>query len=142
MLERIVVDEAMEGLFQCTRHLGRSTGAWTLPQTLRALVGKAMHPLAQGGRGQLQRVRDGLEALAFDDVAYGLGTAEDADLLRLFQEGVESGQGIIGKVPFEGPHKGGLQNKVLQKYAHPMSHHVLTLLSAHSFSDSNFPEAA
>ena len=33
-------------------------------------------------------------------------------------------------------------NKLLQKYEHPPSHDVVTLLSAHNLSDSNFPEAA
>ena len=33
-------------------------------------------------------------------------------------------------------------NKLLQKYTSSMSHYVLTLLSAQSLSDSNFPEAA
>jgi hypothetical protein len=30
-----------------------------------------------------QRVRDGLQALAFDDLAHGLGTAEDAGFFGL-----------------------------------------------------------
>src|SRR5262245_61751747 len=34
------------------------------------------------------------------------------------------------------------RNKLLQKYNHPPSHDVVTLLSAQSLSDSNFPEAA
>ena len=33
-------------------------------------------------------------------------------------------------------------NKILQKYTHPTSHYVGTLLSAQNLSDSNFPEAA
>jgi hypothetical protein len=33
-------------------------------------------------------------------------------------------------------------NKLLQKYEHPPSHDVVTLLSAQNLSDSNFPEAA
>src|SRR5262249_50542348 len=49
----------------------------------------------------------------------------------------------MGKVQFEGPHAGGLHNNILQKYTNsPTSHDVLTLLSAQSLSDSNFPEAA
>jgi len=47
-----------------------------------------MDPLAQRGIGKLEGVGDGLEALAFDDVAHGLGTAEDTSLFGLFQEGV------------------------------------------------------
>ena len=68
---------------------------------------------AELGKGQC--IRDRLEALAFDDVAHRLGTAEDASLCGLFQEGVSSGESVIGKVQFKGPHAGGLQNKILQK---------------------------
>jgi hypothetical protein len=49
-------------------------------------MSKAMDPFAQGRIRQLERVRDVLHAPAFDDVAYGLGTAEDACLFGLFQE--------------------------------------------------------
>ena len=49
---------------------------------------------------------------------------------------------IIGKVQLEGAHEGSLHNKVLRKYKSPTSHSAFTLLSAHSLSDSNFPEAA
>jgi hypothetical protein len=64
----------------------------------------------------MERVRDGLEALPFDDLAHGLGTAEDTGLLGLLQEGVSSGKGIMGKVQFEGPHGEGLQKKLRQKF--------------------------
>jgi len=47
-----------------------------------------MDPLAQRGIGKVQRVRDRLEALPFDDFAHRLGTAEDPSLCGLFQEGV------------------------------------------------------
>ena len=89
---------------------------------------KAMDPCAPGSIRQLERVRDVWPALAFDDLAYGLGTAEDACLFGLFQERISGGQGVIGKVQFEGPHTGGLQNKILQKYQHPTSPHVAPLL--------------
>src|SRR2546425_11368645 len=75
-----------------------------------------MGPLAQGRRRQLEGVGNGLEALPFDDVAHGLSTAKATGLLRLLQEGVQGGQGVIGKVEFEGPHSGGLQEKLLQKF--------------------------
>ena len=42
----------------------------------------------------------------------------------------------------EGPHLRVSSNKILQKYDHPPSHDVLTLLSAQNLSDSNFSEAA
>jgi hypothetical protein len=56
-------------------------------QALYPLVGKAMDPFPQRGIGKVERVRDGLEAVPFDDVTHILGTPEDTDLLCLFQEG-------------------------------------------------------
>jgi hypothetical protein len=47
-----------------------------------------MDPLAERGIGKVQRVRDRLEALAFDDFSYGLSAAEDPCLFRLFQKGI------------------------------------------------------
>jgi hypothetical protein len=88
VLERVLVDETIEVLLQLARDFGWSTGARAIHQPLRALVGKAMDPLAQGGIRKLERVGDGLEALAFDDGAYGLGTAEDTRLFGLLQEGI------------------------------------------------------
>jgi hypothetical protein len=44
---------------------------------------KAMYPFAQGRIRKVERIGDGLEALSFDDVAHGLGTAEDAGFFRL-----------------------------------------------------------
>jgi hypothetical protein len=48
-----------------------------------------MDPLAQGRRGKLERVGDGLQTLPFDDGAYGLGTAEHPGFFRLLEEGVQ-----------------------------------------------------
>jgi hypothetical protein len=111
-----VIDEALEMLFQLTRDVGRSPGAWAVHEALCALVGKAMDPLAERGIGKRQCSRDRLEALAFDDVAHSLSPAEDASFFRLLQEGLYSGEGVIGQVQCEGAHEGGLQNNVLQKY--------------------------
>jgi hypothetical protein len=83
-----LIDQTIEVLFQLARDFGRATGARAIHETLRALVGKAVDPLAQGRIGKVQRVGDRLEALAFDDVAHRLGTAEDACLFCLFQEGI------------------------------------------------------
>jgi len=88
VFQRVLIDEAIEVLFQLARDLGRSPRAWAVNEALRPLVGKAMDPLAQRGIGKVQGVRDRLEALAFDDFTHGLGTAEDASLFSLFQEGV------------------------------------------------------
>jgi hypothetical protein len=83
-----------------------------------------MDPLAQRGIGKLEGVGDGLEALAFDNVAHGLGTPEDTRFFGLLQERVEGRQGIIGKVQFERPHRGALHNKILQKYENSPLHIV------------------
>jgi hypothetical protein len=83
MLQRILLDEAMEVLFSRTGAFGWSPGAWPIPQPLGALAGKAMDPLAQGRIGKLERVGDGLQTLPFDDGAYGLGTAEHPGFFRL-----------------------------------------------------------
>ena len=128
VLEGGLVNEAIEVHCECTGHLGRSTGARTVDKALRALVSQAMDPLTQGGIRQVQRVGDGLEALPCDDLAHGLGAPEDTGLLGPLQEGISGGEGILRKVQFEGPHDGGLQNKLLQKYKHPTSPHVVPLL--------------
>ena len=86
MLEGVLVNETVEMLFQLARDLTRSPGARAISEPLRAVADKAMDPLAQGGIGKLERVGDGLQALPFDDLAHGLGTAEDACLFGLFQE--------------------------------------------------------
>ena len=88
VLQGVLIDEAIEVLFQLARDFGRSTGAWAVNETWRALVGKAMDPLAQRGIGKVQRIGDGLEALAFDDLAHGLGTAEEASFFGLLDEGI------------------------------------------------------
>jgi hypothetical protein len=86
MLEGVCIDEAIEVLFQRAGDFGRATGARAIHETLRALVGKAVDPLAQRRIGKVQRVGDGLEALSFDDGADRLGAPEHAGLLGLFQE--------------------------------------------------------
>jgi len=88
VLERVLVDETIEVVRQGPCHFWRSTGARAIHQTLSALVGKAIDPFPQGGVRKLERVGDGLEAVPFDDFAYGLGTPEHPGLLGLFQERV------------------------------------------------------
>src|SRR3989442_11010296 len=116
VLERVVVDKAIEVVRQRTGHGGGATRAGTIREALHPRVGKAMDPFAQCRRGKMERVRDRLEAVPFDDFADGLGTPEHPGLFGLFQERVSSGKGIIGKVKFEGPHRGGLQKKLRQKF--------------------------
>src|SRR5262249_33776661 len=140
VLERVLVDEAIEVVRQLAGHFRWATGAGAIPQALDSLVGKAMDPLAQRGIGKVQRVGHRLEAVPLDDFAYGLGTAEDAGLLRLLEEGIQGGERLLGKVEFEGPHSGGLQEKLLQKFTGV--HSPWLLLSEHNLFDSNFSGAA
>ena len=116
-----MVDEAIERVRHGTRHLRRSTGAGTLRKALDPRVGKTMDPLAPRGRGKVPRVCDGVEAVACDDVAYGVGTPEHAGLLGLVQASLSRRQGIIGTVACEGPHDGGLQEKRRQKFIRHMA---------------------
>jgi hypothetical protein len=141
VLERVLIDETIAGFCELAGKFGRSTRAWSTHQSRRALVRKAMAPLAHGGRGQLKRVGDGLEALPLDDVAHGLGTAKDTGVLGLLEERVERRKGVIGKVQLESLHTGGLHHKLLQQYTHPTSHYGLTLVSPQSLFASKFPEA-
>jgi hypothetical protein len=146
VLDRVVVDESIEVLRQHTGHCGRATRAGAIGETLDPVVGQAMDPLAQRGVGKVERGGDGVEAMPLDDVTDRLGATEDPGLLRLLQEGSEGRKGVLGKVAFEGPHSGGLQEKVRQKTTkndkNPMSHYVLSLLSKQSLFASNFPGAA
>ena len=83
MLERVLVHETVEVVFQRARHFTWAPGARAIDEPLRALVGKAVDPLAQGGIGKLERVGNGLEALPFHDVAHSLRTAKDAGFFGL-----------------------------------------------------------
>ena len=115
MVQRVLIDEAIEVLFQCAGHCGRATGAGTIEQLLGALVGKAIDPLAEGGIGQRERIGDGLQALPFDDFTDCLSATEDSGLFRLFQYRIQRWESVIGKVELEGSHRKALSHKVLQK---------------------------
>jgi hypothetical protein len=141
VLERVLVDKTLEVVHQGAGHCGWATGAGAVSEALDPVGGKAMEPLAQGGIGKVEGVGDGLEARTFDDLAHGLGTTEDTRFLRLFEKGLSGGERLIRKGEFAGPHRGGLQEKVLQKCA--MAHSPLIfLLSEQRLFDSNFPGAA
>jgi len=88
VLERVLVNEVIEVVRERAGHFGWATRAGVVGEALHPLGGKTMYPFAQRGIGKVQRVRDGLEALPFDDVTHSLSTAEDARLFGLFQEGV------------------------------------------------------
>jgi hypothetical protein len=140
VLEGVLVDEPIEVVRQRAGHFGWATGAGAIHQALNSLVGKAMDPLAQRGIGKVQRVGHRLEAVPLDDLAHGLGTAEDTGLLGLLEEGIQSGESLIGKVECEGPHRGGLQEKLLQKCTGV--HDPWILWEEQNLFDSNFSGAA
>ena len=88
VLQGVLIDEAIEVLFELACHFRRSSRAWAIDQALDSLVGKTMDPLAQGGIGKVQRVGHRLETLAFNNLAHGLGTTEDPGFLRLLEIGI------------------------------------------------------
>jgi hypothetical protein len=140
VLKRVVVDEALEVCRHCPGDFRGATGAGAIDQALNPLGGEAIDPLAQRGIGKVQRVRDGLEAVPGDDLADGLGTPKHAGLLRLLEEGLQGGERLIGKVEFEGPHSGGLQDKLRQQCTGV--HGPWLLLLEQNLFDSNFHGAA
>jgi hypothetical protein len=117
MLERVLVDQVIEVAREFAGHFGWASRAGAIGEALYPLMGKAMDPFPQGRIGKVERVRDRVQALAFDDLAYGLRPTEDPRFLGLFEEGLSGGEGLIRKVECEGSHQGGLQEKVLQKFA-------------------------
>jgi len=46
VLQGVLIDEAIEVLFQLSRDFGRSTGPWSVNEAWRALLSKAMDQLA------------------------------------------------------------------------------------------------
>lgn len=88
VLERVLVDKTINVTRQLAGHFGRATRAGAIRKALDPVVGKAMDPFAQRGIGKVQRVRDSLEAVPFDDFAHGLGAPKHAGLFGLFQESI------------------------------------------------------
>jgi hypothetical protein len=84
VLQGVLIDQAIAVLFQRARDFGWATRARAIHEAMDPLVGKAVDPLAEGGIGEVQRLRDRLETLALNDIAHGLGTAKDAGFFRLF----------------------------------------------------------
>ena len=107
--------EARAGLFEGPGHFRGAPGARALYHPLSPLVGKAIAPLPESSIRQGAWVRDSVQTLPFHTVAYGLGTAEDAGFFGLLYEEVYGRKRIIRKVQFEGPHRRGSSNKILQK---------------------------
>jgi hypothetical protein len=104
MLEGVLIDQAIEVLFQLARDFGRSTGARSIQQALGPLLRKALHPFSECGIGQVEGRGDGVDMVACHDLTDGLRPAKDASLLGLLQDGLSGRQRMLGKVAFEGAH--------------------------------------
>jgi hypothetical protein len=122
MVQGVLLDEAIEVLFQGTGYFGRSTGARAVEEARGPCMGKAMDPFAEGGISKRKCVGDRLQVGAFDDCTNRLGASADAGLVRLLQHGIQGGEGVIGKVELEGPHGIVLPYKVLQKFDNRSRH--------------------
>jgi hypothetical protein len=85
MLERVLVHQTVEMLFQVAGHFTRATGAWAIEQTLYPLLGKALHPLSQGRIGKVEGRGGGVDVMALDHGTDGLRSAKDPGLLGLFE---------------------------------------------------------
>ena len=88
MLQGVLIDEAIEVLFQLARDFGRSTGARAIPQALGPLLCKALHLFAEGRIGQMERRGDGVDLVACHDFPDRLRTAKDPRCLGLLEQGI------------------------------------------------------
>ena len=85
MGQRVLIDEAVELLFEFAGHFARTTGARAIQQTLRPFIGKTLYPLSQGGIGKVEGLGDDVHVVARNHRTDGLRTAKDPGLLKLFQ---------------------------------------------------------
>jgi hypothetical protein len=88
VLQGVLINQAIEVLFQLARDLGRSPGARSIQQALGPLLRKALHPFSEGGIGQVEGRGDGVDRVACHDLTDGLRPAKDASLLGLLQDGL------------------------------------------------------
>src|SRR5262249_21709993 len=102
VLQGVLLAETLEGLFQLAGDLGGAPRARTIHPALGTMLGKALHPCADGGMSHMERLGDGVEMVAHHDLTDGLGTANDPRRFGLLQHGIEGRERMIGKVAFEG----------------------------------------
>lgn len=88
MLKRVLIDEAVAGLCEFARDFARPSRTRTIHETGHALVGKALHPFAEGRVGKVEGRRDGGDTVANNDLPDGLRPAKDPSLLGLLQDGL------------------------------------------------------
>jgi hypothetical protein len=83
-----LIDEAVEVLCEFARDFARSSRTRTIHETGHALVGKALHPFAEGRVGKVEGRRDGVDMVASNDLPDGLRPAKAPSLLGLLQDGL------------------------------------------------------
>jgi len=88
VLQRVLLNEALEMPCQCAGHFGWATGAGAVQEALRALLGQALDPCAEGRIRQVEQRGDSLDVVARNDLTDGLGAATDPGFLRLREHGV------------------------------------------------------
>jgi hypothetical protein len=88
MLERVLIDEAVEVLFEGAGDFARPTGTGAIQQALGTLLGKALHPFAEGRIGKVEQHGDSIDVVARDDLTDGLRAAKDPGRLGLLEHGV------------------------------------------------------
>jgi hypothetical protein len=87
VLEGVLINEVVEVLFECAGDFAWATGARAISQTLGSLIGKALHPFAQGRIRHMEGGGDGGDVVTRDHRMDGLGTAKDTRLLGLLEHG-------------------------------------------------------
>ena len=80
MLERVLIDEAVEMLCECARNFARSPRTRPIHQACHAVIGKALHPFAEGRVGKVEGRRDSADVVASDHRTDGLRPAKDTGL--------------------------------------------------------------
>jgi hypothetical protein len=88
MLQRVLLDETIEVLFEGAGDFARSTGTGAIPQALGSLIDKALHPFTEGRIGKVEQRGDGLDVVASGDLPDGLRAAKDTRLLGLLEHDI------------------------------------------------------
>jgi hypothetical protein len=83
VLKGILIDKAVEMLFEGAGHFAWSPGTRAIQHTLGPLLRKALPPFSERGIGQVEGLGDGVDMMACHDLTDGLRTAKDPRLLGL-----------------------------------------------------------
>jgi hypothetical protein len=105
MLEGGLIDEAIEVARQLAGDLRRSPGTGPVHAALGPLLGKTLHPCAEGRIGTAQPRTDRIDVVACNDRADGWRATKAPGLLRLLAHGRSRCQRIIAHMACEGTHR-------------------------------------